>query len=33
MEFACHSHFITREPGWQDIANNIKEWLGKTLLN
>ncbi len=26
-EYANHAHWLTAEPGWQDIASDIRQWL------
>lgn len=30
-EFSDHSHWVVGEPGWQEIAEYIKEWLHQAL--
>ena len=30
-EFSDHSHWVIGEPGWQEIAEYIKEWLHQAL--
>jgi non-heme chloroperoxidase len=30
-EFSDHSHWVVGEPGWQEIAEYIKEWLHQVL--
>jgi pimeloyl-ACP methyl ester carboxylesterase len=30
-EFSGHSHWVIGEPGWQEIAEYIKEWLHQAL--
>jgi pimeloyl-ACP methyl ester carboxylesterase len=30
-EFPDHSHWVVGEPGWQEIAEYIKEWLHQAL--
>jgi pimeloyl-ACP methyl ester carboxylesterase len=30
-EFGDHSHWVTAEPGWHDIAQYVADWLGQTI--
>jgi pimeloyl-ACP methyl ester carboxylesterase len=30
-EFGGHSHWVTAEPGWQEIAQYVACWLGQTI--
>jgi hypothetical protein len=31
-EYANHAHKVILEPGWQDIAEDIDDWLKQVLL-
>ncbi|MCD6289871.1 MAG: hypothetical protein J7M34_05150 [Anaerolineae bacterium] len=31
-EFDDHAHWVVAEPGWQEIAEYIADWLGQTLV-
>jgi len=31
-EFGDHSHWVTAEPGWQEIAHYVAVWFGQTML-
>lgn len=33
IEYGDHSHWLIREPGWEDVAADIDDWLRKTLAN
>jgi pimeloyl-ACP methyl ester carboxylesterase len=30
-EFPDHAHWLVGEPGWEEVADDISEWLGQTL--
>ncbi len=30
-EFENHAHWVLGEPGWQDVAGYVKDWLGQVL--